>query len=236
MSEVSTKLFRTPELLALQREEQAIVSAHATRQPAGRGLLLRVDGDDGQPVPDLGGLAAVIAHVDGTRIGGDVVCRPDMLPWEDDAFQLVAVLHAGDVLPDRREVLDELVRIVAPGGLLIWFGFNAWSPWMIWLGWQTRGSGCVPHPQSADSMLRRLLRQRLTPVGTEYLGGCWPRAHREERYRRGASAALARLYGAYGFIVRKQRAMLITLPVRRAPQAVVIQPHLAMSSQRVRAG
>jgi SAM-dependent methyltransferase len=41
------------------------------------------------------------------------------LPFEDDTFDAVTCLEALEFVPDPRSVLDELVRVVRPGGILL---------------------------------------------------------------------------------------------------------------------
>ncbi len=112
------------------------------------------------------------------RFGGDVVCMADALPWEDDAFRLILVQHAGDALPSRGALIDELARVLAPGGVLLWYGLNPWSPWagLDALAGAVTVCRCRA-PAPADITRRRLLRRQLAPVSIDYVGA-WLAASR----------------------------------------------------------
>jgi SAM-dependent methyltransferase len=216
----SDNLFALPEVAALLREELACVPTHAARRPAGRALVLQACAGHHALAPDTRHLAAVRLHLDAGTLSGDVACAPQALPWEDEAFQLVLAQHVGDVVPDER-MLAELGRVLAPGGVLLWYGFNPWSPWLAWLHWQARRGLAVPRTAPADFMRRRFVQHRLAAGDVEYLGSCWPR-------RDDASAGpLARLRAAYLLAATRQRAVLTPLRPRVARARVAIRPHLA---------
>ncbi|GAA0720124.1 methyltransferase domain-containing protein [Dokdonella soli] len=223
-------LFALPELEALLREELATLAVRAARQPAGRALLLQAcAANRGLPV-DTRHLGAIRGHVERDALRGDVACTTDALPWEDEAFQLVFAQHVGDVLPSSRALIDELARVLAPGGVLLWCGLNPWSPWLAWIHWQARRGLPVPRVMHADIVRMRLLKRQLAPAGTDYLGTCWPQ--RSKRSAIGRSALLSPLRGAWLIAATKQRAVLTPLRPRAARERVVIQPHLATPSRR----
>lgn len=222
-------LFAFPDFVALQRSEIERVSEHAARQPNGRALLLQACAPTRELAVDTRHLTAVRLHVERERLAGDVVCAPGALPWEDEAFRLIVVQHVSDALPAEGFV-DELARLLAPGGVLLWFGLNPWSPWLAWLHWQARRGLPLPHPTHAEVARRRLLRRQLAPVSVDYLGACWP--------TRGAASALhglgllTPLRGAYLLTASKQRAVLTPLRPRLVRQRVALGPRLASPSHR----
>ena len=81
--------------------------------------------------------------------------------------------------------------MMAPGGLLLWCGFNPWSPWLAWIHWHTRGGGAVPQMLNADALRRRLMRSQLAPVALDYLGTLLAAA---KRGRRAHGATTARVH------------------------------------------
>lgn len=229
---VPVSLFALPDVASLLGEELARVPAQAARQPAGDALLVQACAANRELAVNTRHLGLVRLHVRAPGLAGDVVCATDALPWEDAAFQLVIAQHAGDMLGDANGLVDELARVLAPGGVLLWFGLNPWSPWLAWVRWRFRRGHALPHTLHADPARRRLLRQRLAPAALDYLGPCWPQ--RSERVAAHRSALLAPLRSAYLITATKQRAMPIPLPQRR-PQRMAIQPQLATPSRRASA-
>lgn len=223
-------LFALPDVVCLLRDELERASEHAARQPNGHALVLQACVTSRDLEVRTRHLHAVRVHAEGDRLAGDAVCAPDALPWEDEAFRLIVVQHVADVLP-AEGLVDELARLLAPGGVLLWFGLNPWSPWLAWLHWRARRGLPLPHPSQADFARRRLLRRQLAPVSVDYLGACWP--------QRGTASALhdlrllTRLRGAYLLTASKQRAVLTPLRPRlvRQRERVAIRP-LASPSHR----
>lgn len=216
-------LYALPEVEALLREELARLPAHAARQPGGRALLVQPDARSRALPVDVAHLMPVRLHAAGEALFGDVIASARALPFENDSFQLVFAQHLGDAKPEGGAI-EELARVLAPGGLLLWSGFNPWSPWLAWIHWHTRGGGAVPQTSNADSLRRRLIRSQLAPVALDYLGTCWPKRaiDADSALQQPSRSArwLAPLRGAYLVAARKQRAVLT--PLRpRAPRASV---------------
>jgi SAM-dependent methyltransferase len=222
-------LFALPEIRAMLRQELDLVPAHAARQPNGRALLLQPDAAAGDLAADLGHLAPLRLCASGEMLRGDAICSPRALPIEDESFQLVFAQHVGDVQPVEG-LVEEIARVMAPGGLLLWSGFNPWSPWLAWIHWRARGAGAVPQTVNADALRRRLLRSQLAPLALDYLGTCWPGKTSERQSpptdgRRGRW--LAPLRGAYLLAARKQRAVLTPLRPRVKRTGVALGARLA---------
>lgn len=66
----------------------------------------------------------------GGRLGGPLVARTDLLPFADDSVQRIVLQHVLDMRPAPASLLREAVRVLAPGGILVLFGFDALSPTM----------------------------------------------------------------------------------------------------------
>jgi len=226
-------LFALPELEALLREELVRVPAHAARQPAGQALLLQPCAASRRFEADLRPLGAVRMHVERGGLAGDAICTADALPWQDDAFRLIVAQHVGDALPSSGDLLDELARVLAPGGVLLWFGLSPWSPWLAWIHWQARSGLPVPRVMHADVTRMRLHKRQLTPAATEHLGSCWPLHGEPSALHR--ARVLAPLRAAYLLAASKQRAVLTPLRPRRVRERVAIRPHLAAPSRRASA-
>jgi hypothetical protein len=65
------------------------------------------------------------------RLAGPMRARCDLLPFANDSVQRMVLQHALDLRPAPRALLGEAVRVLAPGGFLVVFGFDALSP-TIW--------------------------------------------------------------------------------------------------------
>ena len=229
MNRAATPLFALPEVEALLREELGHLAPHAARQPSGRALLLQPDAAARALPFGAGPLTALRLHARGDALAGDIVCSARALPIENEAFQLVFAQHIGDMQPGDNGLVAEIARVLAPGGLLLWSGFNPWSPWLAWIHWHTRGGGAVPQPLNADTLRRRLIRSKLAPAAIDYLGGYWPKqAALDDDAEPGRFARfMSPLRGAYLLAARKQRAVLTPLRPRAQRTSVAMNPRLA---------
>ncbi len=231
MSSGPDSAFALPELDALLREELACVPAHAARQPAGRALLVQACGANRRLPVDVRHLAATRVHLEGGVLRGDLACTVDALPWEDDAFRLVFLQHVGEMLPTDTGLIDELARVLAPGGMLVWSGLSPWSPWRAWMSWQVRGSVSAPRVLHVVASRRQLLARGLAVAGVEHVGGCWPPHH----VRTVLPRWLGPLRGAWLLLGAKQQAALTPLRPRNLRERVAIRPQLAVPSRRASA-
>jgi SAM-dependent methyltransferase len=228
-------LFALPEIEPLLREELDRVAPLAARQPAGRALIVQACVANRHLGVDVRQLAALRVQVQDRRYVGDVVCAVDALPWEDAAFNLVVAQHVGDALPHAHAgtVIEELARVLAPGGALLWFGLNPWSPWLAWTHWQGRHGLPAPNTRHVDTTRRHLLRQRLALAGLDLLGTCWPQRGSPSAIHR--SAVLAPLRCAYLVTATRQRAAMTPLRPHFARERVAMQPQLSTPSRRASA-
>jgi SAM-dependent methyltransferase len=221
-------LFVLPEIEAMLRAELDLLPAHAARQPSGRALLLQPEAGAGARPANVAHLAATRLLARGEMLTGDVVCSARALPMEDESFQLVFAQHVGDVQPDDGGLVEEIARVMAPGGVLLWCGFNPWSPWLAWIHWRARGGHAAPQTLNADTLRRRLQRARLAPLALDYLGTCWPRrATTPPETTRMRDRLFAPLRGTYLLAARKQREVLTPLRPRMTRPAVALAPRLA---------
>lgn len=227
-------LFAFPELDALLREELAQFPVHAARLPAGRALIVQPCAANRELAFDTRQLAAARMHVERKALRGDVICEPDALPWEDEAFQLVVSQHAGDVLPAGAHLIDELARVLAPGGTLLWFGLNPWSPWLAWIHWQARRGIPLPHAGHAEAARKRMQACHLAAQTPDYFGTCWPQGSGAARIAQ-RSRLLAPLRNAYLITASKRRAVLTPLRPRTLRERVPLGAQLASPSRRASA-
>lgn len=227
-------LFALTETDALLREELGGVGTHASRRPAGRALIVQACAANRSLCVDTCHLTPVRIHVQQESMGGDVVCAAGALPWEDHAFQLVVAQHVGDVLPRTSGIVDELARILTPGGVLLWYGLNPWSPWLAWVHWRARLGMSLPQASHADSVRRQMMNRQLAVGAVDYLGACWPRF--DPPSGRYPARVLAPLQRVYLLTASKQRAALTPLRPRLSRVRALAPPQLASTpSRRARA-
>lgn len=91
------------------------------------------------------------------RLGGDVECAPDELPFADDSFRLVVLQHAFEHVADVAALRQEIVRVLEPGGVAMIVGFARFGVWRSWLAWHRRN---LPSARYASAAAwRRALSQ-----------------------------------------------------------------------------
>lgn len=142
------------------------------------------------------------------RLGGDVVARADeSLPFVDDAFELVMLRHALEASAWPRTMLQEAVRVLAPGGLLVLSGMHPLSLWMPWLAWRGRHQNVRPQmPLQVGEWLRR----HAVRVDTvRRVGQPWPGVPGNSRF----SEALGG-----GYILLAHKRSHAATPVRLTPR------------------
>lgn len=222
-------LFVLPDVDALLREELARARAIAASLPGRRALLLQGHESARAFEADLRPFIATRVHVGAAGLEGDVACSAGALPWGDDAFELAVVQHADDVPGPSAGFVDEIARVLAPGGTLVWYGFNPLSPWHAWMRWHARGGVRMPRVASADGVRRQVLRAGFVAASIVGIGPCWPGGTRVARSR-----PLTHLRAAWMLVASKQRAVLTPLRPRARPVRALPQPALA-PSRRVRA-
>jgi len=217
--------FALDEIEDVLRAELACVARRAAKLPGGRALLLQAHARNASLVFSCPMLRVSRLHVDDGSLAGELRCTADALPFEDDAFRLVFVQHAGHATLDVERMAAECVRVLAPGGVLAWSGLNAWCPWYLRRRWG--GNGPLPHAPSARQAARLLGRDGVVVEQTVRLGGSWPRRDPQPARSAFAPAPVTWLLSA----VKKHVAVtpLRALPARaRMP----VRPTLVAPSQR----
>ncbi len=63
--------------------------------------------------------------------GRRLQCCYKLLPFESDSINLIVLAHVLEFADNPKQLLEEIYRILAPGGQLIVFGFNRWSGWSL---------------------------------------------------------------------------------------------------------
>lgn len=94
----------SPELRTL--EIGAGTGAHVQFEPAGEYVALEVSNQLAAQIPRRDGLSVVVADCE------------KRLPWDDDSFDRVLAIHVLEHLYNLPAALDEIARVLRPGGVL----------------------------------------------------------------------------------------------------------------------
>ncbi|HEY0198872.1 MAG TPA: methyltransferase domain-containing protein [Rhodanobacter sp.] len=185
-------------------------------------LLLDALPDETPPaLPMLGHW--VHLRVDGDDYGGELrAATGEPLPFVDDAFELILLRHALEVLPDSSAVLGEAVRMLAPGGLLVVTGVHPLSSWAPWFHWNTRNRR---HALHAPLRLRHSLQQAGIEIErSQRVGRLWPGSAQKDTH--------ATLGGGYVLIARKRRRAISPLRSKPVPIRVPANRGLSPGTRR----
>lgn len=172
------------------------------------GLLVTAAGYDQPPaLPMLSCWTRL--WIEGGRYAGDVVGHgEEPLPFLDDAFELVILRHALETASMPQALLDEAMRVLSPGGLLVLSGLHPISFWTPWLAWRTRRRALRPHlPWQVWEWLRR---RDMRVETVRRIGAAWPGS--------GSSYFAEALGGAYVLLARKRRGA--AEPIRLVPRTL----------------
>ena len=146
-------------------------------------------------------------RVQGGRYAGDLLTATDEpLPFIDDAFELVLLRHALEVVAQADDLLAEAVRVLAPGGILAVTGVHPLSGWAPWFRWRGRGTHRVL--QMPLQLRHRLLQAGLEIERVQRVGHLWPGAIANHP---------GSLGGGYVLLARKRRRAITPLRIKPAP-------------------
>lgn len=163
-------------------------------------------------------------RVEGARYAGDLRAATDEpLAFVDDAFDVVWLRHALEVVSAPDAVLRETVRVLAPGGTLVIAGVHPLSAWAPWFYWKTRDAQHALH--SPLQLVHSLRAAGLDVVSTRRVGSLWPHT--------AGSVARDRAPwgGGYVMIARKQHCLVTPLHDRVAPLRVPAGSRLSPSAR-----
>ncbi|MFC5741077.1 methyltransferase domain-containing protein [Dyella tabacisoli] len=218
MSQRDNDIYASASLRGLLAEETAALSSDLLRCAGTHALWLTAVKRDTPPVLPLLGCWAQL-RLAAEHYEGDLYARADeLLPFIDDAFDLVLLRHALEVAPTAQSLLQEAIRVLAPGGMLVITGIHPLSGWMPWVYWHGRGQ--ASSPKSPLKVERWLRRAELDIERVQRVGRCWPSA---ETTLQGEHV----LGGGYVLIARKRRRM--AMPIRLRPKAVSTRVHAGLA-------
>lgn len=216
-------IYASQPLRDLLSEQAAVLLPELQRCAGEHGLLLCAAAQDQSPaLPLLGHWVRL--QLSDMRWQGDLGARSDEpLPFVDDAFDLLLLRHAIEGAPMPRDLLEEAIRVLAPGGMLVVSGVHPLSAWAPWFYWRSRGCGLS---LALPARLRRWLqRSGLQVEQVQRLGRPWPGVS-DRVYGRHA------LGGGYVLIARKPRRLALPLRLRRQLQRAPAHAGLVSGARR----
>lgn len=218
MPQRDNNIYASASLRGLMAEETAALSPDLQRCAGTHALWLTAAVRDTPPVLPLLGHWAQLKLADGC-FDGDLRARADeSLPFADDAFDLVLLRHVLEVASTSQSLLQEAIRVLAPGGMLVITGIHPLSAWMPWVYWRGRGqASSLKSPLTVEHWLRRA---ELDIERVRRVGRWWPTA--ESRL-----SGDHMFGGGYLLIARKRRRMAI--PIRLRPKAVSTRVHTGLA-------
>lgn len=209
MSQRDLDIYSSAPLRSLLAEETAALMPGLQRCSGTHGLQVSVSQDDPPPVlPLLGNWTRL--NLRAGRYTGDLDARGDeALPFVDDAFGLILLRHALEVSGTPQALLEEVSRVLTPGGVLAITGLHPFSAWLPWMMWRTQGR--TPAMHSPILLERWVRRIELDIEHVERVGHLWPRPR--------AAMDSAHIFGG-GYLMLARKRRRVATPIRLKPKTM----------------
>lgn len=160
-------------------------------------------------------------------LAGDLVSAVDSLPFDDDSMQVIVVRHLFDDPRATTQMGKELMRILAPCGVMILYDFNPLSSWRIWWLRQAVQGMSVPNWSANEKVRRTIASSGRVSIRRDYLGGSWPLPPSVTQLMAGR-----RWHGVSCVEIRKERESLRPLLLAARRRRVALNPQLAQFPSR----
>ncbi|MBB6185812.1 methyltransferase domain-containing protein [Rhodanobacter sp. MP7CTX1] len=164
-------------------------------------------------------------RVDEGRYRGDLQAATDEpLPFLDDAFELVMLRHALEVVAEPSAVLADAIRVLAPGGVLVLTGVHPLSGWAPWFYWRARGTR--PVLQLPLRLMQVMQGAGLDIERVRRVGRIFPRT------TAAGPEGISAWGGGYVLIARKRHRAATPLRIKPVPLRVPANSQLSPGTRR----
>ncbi|MGC1548868.1 MAG: methyltransferase domain-containing protein [Rhodanobacter sp.] len=217
-------IYASAPLRGLLAAETAALMPALQRCAGTRALLLSATAQDMPPNLPLLGHWTQLNLAQGQLFGDVRASASEPLPFADDVFDLVLLRHALEAAPMPPQLLNEMIRLLVPGGLLVLTGIHPLSGWAPWWHWHTRGHGM--HMNTPLQLGNWLRRAELQVERMQRVGRMWPVASVE------VSGASNPWGGGFVLLARKRRRMSLPTRLRPRPVSAPVNAGLAPGARR----
>lgn len=221
MRQRAQDIYASAPMRNLLADETVAYMPDLRRCAGSRALLLSAAADDQPPNPPYLDQWVTLRLAEG-RLWGDLSANADEpLPFMDEAFDLILLRHALELAPLS---LDEVVRVLARGGMLVLTGMSPLSAWTPWWLWRTRGS--ITQARSPIHLAARLRRVEVMVERLQRVGSLLPRS--AEAYGK----APGWFGGGYVLVARKKGPARAPTRLRPKPVTTPVRAGLAPGARR----
>lgn len=224
MQQRDDEVYSSAPMLRLLDEQTRALKPGLQRCAGTHALLLDASRQHVAPaLPMLGCWTSLVVRQDGYH--GDLRAAVDVsLPFIDDAFDLVLARHALELAREPVALLHEIIRVLAPGGVLAVTGIHPVGGWSPWFHWRARGVSPMLH-------MPWRLRHQLQGAGLRIeqvhrVGSIWPGAGAA---RRNPASAFG---GGYVLVARKHKCPVTLLRSRSSSMRAASSGRLSLTARR----
>jgi len=167
-------LYAMPAMRALSRAEAAAVTSRIPKRAGSYGLRMGMHEGIGE-CPDVVAHWVRLCRRDACWTGDLRARCNEPLPFANDSFALVWLSQILQFQNGAEDLLREVFRVTAPGGLLLVSGMHPLSAWTPWLAWNLRDSGDCLHLHAPAHLVRTMDRLGFEVESKHRYGSSLPR-------------------------------------------------------------
>jgi hypothetical protein len=217
-------IYTSAPLRRLLDDQTRVMMPDLQRCFGAHGLLLGASSVDAPPALPLLGCWIRLWVDEGSYRGDLVAATNEQLPFVDDAFELVLLRHALEVVVAPLALLAESIRVLSPGGVLVVTGVHPLSGWSPWFYWRSRG--CARTLQMPFRLVHALQQAGMDVERMQRVGRVLPGMMSTP------STLTAACGGGYVLIARKRRRGVTPLRLKPIPVRVPAQSGFSPGTRR----